>query len=244
MTEKAGKCILVLGMHRSGTSCLAGTLQQHGVHLGKVFEQNPYNKKGNRENAAIMKLNDDLLKANGGSWDNPPLEIHWNKEQAASRDAIISTFLESQSEFWGFKDPRNLITFDFWMDGLEDINVKLVGSYRDPLLVAKSLHARNKLPMDKALRLWEIYNKKLIDLYETASFPMISFDIDVEEYKHAIDWILNTLQIPPNENITELFFDESLRHTEATDVAASLEIPDTTRAFYQTLNEIYKGQKV
>src|SRR5919109_2739213 len=156
LAEKAGKCILILGMHRSGTSSLAGSLQQHGVHLGKVFEENVFNKKGNRENAEIMKLNNDVLAANGGSWHNPPLEVHWNQELAESRNAIITTFIESQSPFWGFKDPRSLLTFDFWMEGLEGINVSLVGSYRNPLLVAKSLYARNKMPIEKALFLWEV----------------------------------------------------------------------------------------
>ena len=54
-------CILILGMHRSGTSCLAGSLQQQGVYLGEVHEWNPHNLKGNRENPHIMALNEGLL---------------------------------------------------------------------------------------------------------------------------------------------------------------------------------------
>lgn len=241
---KAGKCILILGMHRSGTSCLAGSLQQHGVYLGKVFEQNPYNKKGNRENADIMKLNNDLLEANRGSWDRPPLEIHWDREHEKARDAIIEGFSGSGSHVWGFKDPRNLLTFEFWMDGLKNVNVELVGSYRKPLLAAKSLHTRNRMSMEKGLLLWEIYNKKLIKLYETRKFPVVSFDVDVEEYQHSIDWVLNILRIPPNQNISERFFDESLRHEDATDNATPVELPDSIKALYQKLSEIYEGQKI
>jgi hypothetical protein len=244
MTVKAGKCILILGMHRSGTSCLAGSLQQHGVYLGKVFEQNPHNKKGNRENADIMKLNNDLLEANGGSWDQPPLELHWDKEHERSRDTIIEGFLGSGSNYWGFKDPRNLLTFEFWMDGLKNVNVNIVGSYRNPLLAANSLHTRNKMSMDKGLLLWEIYNKKLIELYETDRFPMVSFDVDVEEYQRLIYWVLHTLEITPNQNIDELFFDESLRHGEAADIATSVEISGATKTLYRKLNEIYEGQGI
>ena len=244
MTGTASKCVLILGMHRSGTSCLAGSLQQHGVHLGRVFEENPFNKKGNRENAEIMKLNNDLLAANGGSWENPPSALHWNEEFASSRNAIITMFVESESPFWGFKDPRSLLTWEFWMEGLQDISINLVGSYRNPLLVAESLYARNKMPIEKALSLWEIYNKKLIEIYETIRFPILSFDVDLEEYKRAIDWVLQSLKITPNGNITAPFFDESLRHAETGDEATIAEMGDTTKALYHKLNEIYEGQKI
>ena len=239
---EAGKCILILGMHRSGTSCLAGSLQQHGVYLGKVFEQNPHNKKGNRENADIMKLNNDLLEANGGSWDQPPLEIHWDKEHEKSRDTIIEGFLEKKSVFWGFKDPRNLLTFEFWMDGLRNLNVNVVGSYRNPLLVAKSLNTRNKMSMDQGLLLWEIYNKKLIDLYETNIFPIVSFDVGVEEYHRLIYWVLHTLEITPNKNVDGPFFEESLRNRETTDSMTSLKMSNAIRMLYHKLNKIYEGQ--
>jgi hypothetical protein len=130
------------------------------------------------------------------------------------------------------------------MDGLKDVNVHLAGSYRDPLLVTKSLNTRNKMSTDKALLLWEIYNRKLIDLYETNPFPIVSFDVDVEEYQRSIAWVLDALRIPPNPNITELFFDDSLRHEHVADKATSGELPDSTKALYHKLNKIYEGQKI
>ncbi len=67
--------IAILGMHRSGTSCLAGSLQQAGLYLGEVVEQAPHKKRGNRESLVIRSLNDRLLEENGGAWDSPPIEI-------------------------------------------------------------------------------------------------------------------------------------------------------------------------
>jgi hypothetical protein len=244
MTGSASKCVLILGMHRSGTSCLAGSLQQHGVHLGKVFEQNPHNKKGNRENADIMKLNDDLLAANGGSWDRPPAIILWNEEHEKTRDTIIQEFVNSGNQIWGFKDPRNLITLEFWMDGLSNTDVRLVGSYRHPLLAAKSLNARNNMPMENGMWLWEIYNNKLMELYSKSNFPILSFDVDVEEYQRAIHRVLDYLAIPSAKTTQELFFDESLRHAEVARSAHSEEMSRTTKALYHQLNEIYEGQKI
>jgi hypothetical protein len=59
--------ISVLGMHRSGTSSLVGSLEEAGVFLGNVQRVNPNNPKGNLEHLKIMKLHDDLLAENGGS---------------------------------------------------------------------------------------------------------------------------------------------------------------------------------
>jgi hypothetical protein len=231
-------------MHRSGTSCLAGSLQQHGVYLGPVFEQNPFNKKGNRENADIMRLNDDVLKANDGSWDQPPSRLDWSSEHAKVRDEIMKSFLESGNRVWGFKDPRTLLTFKFWMDGLTHVDVKFVGSYRNPLPVVKSLQARGSMSIENGLSLWESYNTRLINLCNLYNFPVVSFDIGLEEYQRAIRWILGALGIESNSNIEQVFFDESLRHEQVEAVDNLEELPATIKELYRKLNNIYEGQRV
>jgi len=66
------RVIAILGMHRSGTSLLAGTLQECGLDLGDVITASPANEKGNRESWALMALHEDLLRKAGGSWNQPP----------------------------------------------------------------------------------------------------------------------------------------------------------------------------
>ena len=68
----AQRPIVMLGMHRSGTSVLAGSLHEAGLALNDVVTQAPHNRKGNRESRAIMFMQEDLLKCNGGAWDDPP----------------------------------------------------------------------------------------------------------------------------------------------------------------------------
>lgn len=36
-SRKHKPSLIVFGMHRSGTSCLTGTLEEAGVYLGEVF---------------------------------------------------------------------------------------------------------------------------------------------------------------------------------------------------------------
>ncbi|MCK9533029.1 MAG: hypothetical protein M0R77_21365, partial [Gammaproteobacteria bacterium] len=71
-------CILILGMHRSGTSALSGTLNILDVYLGsdliKPMDQNP---KGFYENTLLNGLNENLLKKIGSSWD----DVFYNDEK-------------------------------------------------------------------------------------------------------------------------------------------------------------------
>ena len=72
--------VIILGMHRSGTSCLAGSLQESGIYLPDASAENKYNRKGNRENHLIMQLNDDILAFNDASWDAPPIrKLVWDE---------------------------------------------------------------------------------------------------------------------------------------------------------------------
>ena len=72
------KVICILGMHRSGTSCLTGSLQEAGVDLGDCHSWNPHNRKGNRENQEIVDLNDAVLHLNDAAWDNHRSAIRWS----------------------------------------------------------------------------------------------------------------------------------------------------------------------
>ena len=64
MTSQPRRVIAILGMHRSGTSCLTGSLQEAGLELGEHHTWNPYNRKGNRENQDFVDLHDAILAAN------------------------------------------------------------------------------------------------------------------------------------------------------------------------------------
>src|SRR3954462_4719838 len=107
--------VVILGMHRSGTSCLAGTLQDCGLYLGEVYEWRPFNLKGNRENQRIMDVNDAVLNLSDGAWNRPPTQLRWDDACSAERDAIVRGMREASTGPWGFKDPRTLLTLPFWL---------------------------------------------------------------------------------------------------------------------------------
>ena len=231
--KTGARLILILGMHRSGTSCLAGTLQQYGLYLGQVHEKNPHNLKGNRENNEIMLLNDAVLAYSGGRWDRPPADVVWSVEHAKARDAIISEFKKSTCNVWGFKDPRTLLTLPFWMNGLSD--PRFVGTYRHPMHVAKSLYTRGKMSYKEGLQLWRDYNNRLLSLLSAQPFPLISFDLPDKKYVRYVDYLSQSLGLHKHDKTFEKrFFDPKLRHNMQKD--ADIELPEEIINIYNRLN--------
>lgn len=222
------KVICVLGMHRSGTSCLAGTLAEAGLFLGEVSRKNPHNLKGNHENSKIMALHEDLLLANQGSWDSPPRQVTWSEQHKIIRDEIIKDY--EGVAYWGFKDPRLLLTLDGWLEALPPVT--MAGVYRHPLLVAQSLQARDKFSIERGIDLWVYYNKKLLSYYHTYKFPIISFDTAENIFRRKLSQLLWQLDLPMLPE-TLNFFDPALRNTTIKPV----QLPEHVSRLYETLNE-------
>ncbi len=210
--------IIILGMHRSGTSALAGSLQQHGLCLGQVHEWNPHNQKGNRESQQVMELNDAVLSLNDAAWDKPPTEtLKWDSEVAERRDEILYS-LSSIGSACGFKDPRTLITLDFWLDAAEDF--QLIGTFRHPLAVAKSLKARSGMQIDQGLFLWSVYNASLLQKLQQVSFPLVCFDAPAIKYQKDLQALYKSVGLTELTNASDggsrSFFEHRLRHQEST----------------------------
>ncbi len=204
-----GQSICVLGMHRSGTSCLTGIMQRFGVDLGEVFEHNPFNKKGNREHPRIMALNEALLAINGGAWDRPTEVVVWSKEQIIERTEVLNDISNYGGNYWGFKDPRFLFTYPFW---LEAISPLYIATFRHPYRVALSLKQRSNMPIDAGMALWYAYNTKLVRFLQENEVPLVCFDLDPRQYLKEVTKKLISLGLPAaHKEQAKGFFESSLR---------------------------------
>lgn len=228
--------IMILGMHRSGTSSLAGSLQEKGLYLGTVYEANPFNLKGNRENQRIMALNDSILARSLGDWRTPPRgTVVWDEAHEQERDDIVGEFEASAGDLWGFKDPRSLFTFPFWKAGIS--SVRLVGTFRHPMSVARSLNFRNQIPIEDGLALWYAYNSKLLALHEEYGFPLISFDVPGPRYLASVDFVARHLGVcGSDERAGSSFFEEALRkHHDPSDS----DVPASLMELHQHFEDVY-----
>jgi len=203
------KVVAVLGMHRSGTSWLAGTLQEMGLDLGEVDTRNPFNAKGNRENRFLMDLHEGVLRSNGGSWRSPRYPNRWRWWQRRKLAKHVRK-MNQMFGLWGFKDPRTLLLLDAWEAQVPELI--RVGIYRDPSSVVASLIARqNDFTKDEALGLWRIYNERLLAEYERRRFPVIRFGVSDEELFEQAQRIAKYVGLPQPEQ-SDTFFDKELVH--------------------------------
>jgi hypothetical protein len=200
-----GKGVFILGMHRSGTSCLTGMLEQYGLHLGEVYTSSQFNQKGNRESEVAMQINNELLLASGSYWYEPE-EVQWVPPPLKER---IEQFKQNLGvgKLWGIKDPRMLFCLSAWFQP----DTLLVGTFRHPYDVIYSLKDRENivLPGRDWQELWFRYNCQLISLYHLCPFPIINFDWEANRYRAAVQNLGRSLSL----NIErEDFFDPELRH--------------------------------
>lgn len=172
------RIVAVLGMHRSGTSALAGTLAELGADLGDAREDVRFQPKGNNESRAIVKIHNRILRRNDASWWRPPAgPVEIPRRLRRRLREVLATF---EGPLIGVKDPRMLLVYDLW----RDLPVTPIGVFRNPVDVTRSLQARANargeplelLDDERCHALWSHYNRLLLAEHERAPFPLLNFD--------------------------------------------------------------------
>lgn len=151
--------VIILGMHRSGTSMVTRLVEGLGLFVGR-------RKDKNHEATFFQGINQWLLAQCGGSWDNPA-SVRYLLENPEVRSQTIrylahsllesprlisflglKKYLRYRSAYslnipWGWKDPRNTFTLPIWLDLFP--NAKLVYIQRNGGDVAASLQRRGRM---------------------------------------------------------------------------------------------------
>lgn len=234
VSDASRRVVAILGMHRSGTSLLAGTLEECGLDLGDVSTTAPANEKGNRESWLVVALHEDLLRRAGGGWDRPPpQDVAWGPLHRAVRDLFVGSFAGSSR--WGFKDPRTLFCLAGWLETLPGL--ESVGMFRHPLEVARSLQQRTPARFDlhKGLALWSAYNERLLAWHERTGCPMLEYDDDGGRFNERAAMLARRFGLPRDVDPGRLtFFEPRLRHQRA----AAAPLPADVATLYDRLREL------
>jgi glycosyltransferase involved in cell wall biosynthesis len=162
MVKALRQAIIVLGMHRSGTSALAGALGILGMRLPPdLLPPMIDNPKGYFESKQIVAIHDRLLKAAGASWFSiESLPEDWFKTAAASAfvDELVAALRQDFGDAGTFvvKDPRMCRLVPLWRRVLGKVGAqaRFAIALRNPLEVARSLEKRNDLPLAHGCLLW------------------------------------------------------------------------------------------
>jgi len=163
MTKPDRPPIIIIGMHRSGTSMVTRALEQLGLFTG-------WRKERNNEALFFQNLNRWIMAQCGGAWDYPlpcqglvndseirTLTVDYLNRMLRSFRTVDylgpTKYLYYRSPCnldipWGWKDPRNTFTLPVWFDIFPD--AKVIHVYRHGVDVAQSLQARRQHAVQRA----------------------------------------------------------------------------------------------
>jgi hypothetical protein len=168
--------VLVLGMHRSGTSALTSLLRLMGFWAGEEEDFPPaddHNQVGYWEHRGVWSIDEAILQTLGASWSGIG-----DLDLSRLGDRLRSLFRARAREIvegldrhgpWVVKDPRLCLLFPFWREVLERPFCVLI--HREPLPVARSLAARDGFPIPYGIALWELYAREA--LASTRGLPRV-----------------------------------------------------------------------
>lgn len=218
--------VLVLGMHRSGTSALTGVLGRAGVYLGRDLvapkEDNP---KGYFEHDKIWRVHQEILKGLGSSArDVRNLPVGWQNSEVARRGldrvrAIVARDFGS-APLWGAKDPRMSRLVPIWREALAslDVEIRVVLAVRHPAEVVASVVSRDPISPATAMFLWLRYSldaeRDSRGLIRSAPhYPDLLTDWrkELARIRESLGLVLPDLA-PSTEKTIDEFLDTGLRH--------------------------------
>lgn len=166
------KTVVVLGMHRSGTSLVAKSLAHETIMGPGEFESTALNTRRTftpttrYEDPAFVQINKAILKRAGGSWNKPPPEhainaagVHHEKDIKALIELRNAEAKKAGLRFWGWKDPRTTLTIRCYTRFLQRPHFVCV--FRDPDDIAENLMKKEGMSREEALMLIAEYNGRL-----------------------------------------------------------------------------------
>jgi len=159
-----GPWLLVVGMHRSGTSAVTGALGQLGLAVPVQEDrwEPSQNNPDHWESRALGLHGDAVLERLGGTWDRPP-DPEWESDPDLAIGSLGDPAVAASKAFPNagpivWKDPRSCLLLPYLLAHLPK-PVAAVFIWRSPLSVAHSLRARDALHLADGVALWERYNR-------------------------------------------------------------------------------------
>jgi len=247
VTATTSTAVCVTGMHRSGTSVIAGALSFLGASLGdpgRMLKPGADNPKGYFEIQAVVQLDDELLAHLGGAWDQPPvLDPGWERGPGLAQFRERATAIlddsfgaeAARAPVVAWKDPRLSVLLPFWRTVTPIATTVVV--VRDPVEVAASLAVRGySVGAAQAASLWLRY------LYAaTAADPghLLVRHTDIfDDLPGTVARLAAHLGLPAPDAASETavreHLDAGLRHHDAGSASPGLDNPllDLARAVW------------
>ena len=252
--------ILVLGMHRSGTSALTRMLNILGCALpGDLLGSNHSNPEGHWESLRAIEINDALLAALGRHWDDiRELPDGWlQRPETEIARQQIRAFLDrefSGKKLWVLKEPRLCRLAPLWLEMMDEagIDARVIIPVRHPAEVAYSLARRDGIANGRSHLMWL---QHLLEAEKaTGSQPrvLVHFQDLMTDWRAQAARIAKEIGIVWPNKVSKVgaridsFIKPSLRHSDARssdDPGARAALPAPVAKLYQELQVAGEGDR-
>lgn len=251
--------IVVLGMHRSGTSAITRGLKVFGIHLGeKLLPSRPDNIKGFWEDLDINAINIELLDTIGHDWHSlTPIRSEeltprlLNDIQGKAAE-VLRHKLNGVNEF-GIKDPRISRLLPFWKEIFKvlDVEVRYVIACRNPMSVAQSVAERDGFDIEKAYWLWFDYMVSILLNTNSDDRIVISYENLLENPSKQLQRLSHFLDKEYDPNCIESiqycndFLENRLQHSRYSleELELNKEISNNILLLYKLLYGLSEDRK-
>jgi GT2 family glycosyltransferase len=184
--------VVVLGMHRSGTSLLSNVLHLLGADMADTTDQtSPKNAGGFWERPELVAIHDEILIAidrpiGRASHVLPFPPAWWRRKEVQALKPKLIDYVERQlaksSNLWGFKDPRTSRLLPLWWEVLRELDLRplYVHALRAPAEASVSMSKKSavrRLSVSSGELMWLTYNYDIVR-YVTAEHPTVMVDYD------------------------------------------------------------------
>lgn len=222
--QRSRTAVLVMGMHRSGTSALAGSLQRLQVPLGsRLVAPGEDNPGGYFEHAGAVTTHETLLAELDNGWESLlPLPTNWIQSAAAERAAselgdLISVDF-GNAVLWAIKDPRLSRLLPLWHRVLakQEVRPAHVFMLRHPDEVAASLSKRDGIGAGYAYLLWLQHYLDAERDSRGYARAVLTYDQLLADPVASLGWLAEVLgvrwPVPPAQGGVGEILDSSKRH--------------------------------
>ena len=219
-------------MHRSGTSLTAKWLRELGVNIGEnLLPPEQSNPQGHYEDLDFLNFHNKILRKNGlGHSVYGNINIHIDRNDFAFAKRLVEA--RAGLTLWGWKEPRTCLFLDFWKGLLPQSRFFFV--FRSYDQVVNSLKRREgtlRMLFPVSLykdylysRVWQYYNKRILDFVEKNESKCMIFDIE-DLIRHSIliaDYMEKNWNLPIKKQNIEAFFKPELFHNKRTSLQKKL----------------------
>lgn len=254
------RVLLVMGMHRSGTSATTRVANLLGAELSDdLVRPAPDNPDGFWEHAEAVRINEALLEALGRTWyDMREMPSDWQGSDAAVKalaqiEALVRNDFQT-ALLCAIKDPRLCLTSPLWIKALQgmDFEVGCLFVVRDPREVVNSLHVRNHWARQPLFLMWMQYLLEAELATRQVARTLVMFDQLLEDWRSTMERVGRDLgvtwPVAPAAVANEVgsFLDPGRRNHKvgaaSTDASDEVVMPGLVTLLFDGCKELSSGE--